>query len=65
MRYSGSVMRSARAEKSWGLTTRRLEGTMGAFIWASRTKPTTSRSMRQPWLSTVIVSPTSAMPTAW
>ena len=64
MRYSGSLMCSSREAKSSGLTTRRLEGTMGAFICESRRKPATSRSIRQSPASTVTVSPTSAAPTA-
>ena len=61
MRYSGSVICCSRAEKSSGETTRRLEGIMAAFIWASRANPTTVRVVVLPALETVTVSPTSAL----
>ena len=64
MRYSVSVRCSSKEEKSSGLITRRLEGIMAAFICASRTKPTTSRFIVQSPVSTVMVSPMSAAPTA-
>ena len=61
MRYSGSVICCSRAEKSSGETTRRLEGIMVAFIWASHANPTTVRVVVLPALETVTVSPTSAL----
>ena len=65
MRYSGSVICCSRAEKSSGLTTRRLEGMMAAFICASRMKPATVSSVLVPSALTVTASPTSAAPMTW
>ena len=62
MKYSGSVMRCARTSKSSGLTTRRLEGIIAAFIWASRKNPVTRKLVAASPVPTVMVSPIRAAP---
>ena len=64
MRYSTPPMCSSNEEKSSGLTTSRLEGTIAAFICASRRKPATRKSIRHFPVSTVTVSPAWARPAA-